>query len=269
MTQINFDELAKLQTLDQGILWAVISLTRSNKHPNNTWYSDNATIRQEVAKDLSNWNVSQDDQGRGHFSFTAIMPLLDPEPMRAAADICQTIKSYSNFALVDQTVDDPIDSKGFPMPELPDYVETLEQLLFYLVRIAEAVGRMIRYANAAARSPEPPTDPVYLDLTTAAPVLSGIVPIAYDTENSTGEAIIAEFGDSKPIYEGFSDWIQDIFDGLLQSNDGGIPGTDKVDTSGGYKPRGVETLPVCKEQDPTAVSFSENNLTEVLTRPKP
>jgi hypothetical protein len=266
MTQINLVELAKLKTLDQGIVWAALSLTRSNKHRNNVWYSDNASIRQEVAKDLSNWTIQQDPQGQGNFSFTAIMPLLDEEPMQSKVDICEIIKSYSAFLLNDQTVDEPTTTKGFPLPELPAYIQTLEQLLFYLVRIAEAVGRMIRYANAAALSPSPPTEPVTLDLTNPVPVLGGIVGISASGSTSTAEGIINQYETGQPIYEGFSDWIQEIFDGFFDPVNGGIPASDQVDTSGGYQEKGIETLPQCKEQDPNVTSLSDGNLLDLLTK---
>jgi hypothetical protein len=266
MTQINFTELAKLKTLDQGIVWAVLSLTRSNKHRNNVWYSDNASIRQEVARELSNWSIQQDPNGQGNFSFTAIMPLLDDEPMQAKVDICQIIKSYSAFLLDDQTVDEPTTEKGFPLPVLPPYIQTLEQLLFFLVRIAEAVGRMVRYANAAALLPEPPTEPVTLDLSNPVPVLGGVTPIVGSGSGSTAEGIINQYEAGQPIYEGFSEWIQDIFDSFFDPVSGGIPASDQVDTSGGYREQGIETLHQCKEQDPSITALSEGNLVELLTK---
>lgn len=267
MTQINYDELALLKTVDQGIVWAVLSLHRSNTHENNFWYSDNATIRQKVARDLINWGIKQDPDGTGRFSFTSLMIVSDPNPMQTLTDACQLIKSYSFFRLEDQTVEEPTTSKGLPIPDLPPYVTTLEQTLYYFVRIADAVGRLIRYANAAAVSGEPPIDPVSLVFTNGQPELLGLKPLIRGEVNSA-EGIIDQFGDTTPIYEGFSDYIQDIFDNLFSgTNNSGIPSTADIDTSGGYKPIGIETLPVCKEQDPTVTNLAPGNLQDILTRP--
>jgi hypothetical protein len=267
MTAINRDELALLSTLDQGIVWAVISLHRSNTHPRNFWYDDNASVRQEVAKDLVNWNVQQDPDSTGRFSFTTMMVLRDPNPMQTLTDACQLIKSYSAFALTDQVMDKPVTNKGLPIPGLPIYVTTLEQALYYFVRIAEAVGRLIRYANRAGSLPEPLTGNVCMDFSNPVPALTGIVPILFNPVDSA-EGIINQFGDSTPLYEGFTDYVKEIFDGLFSSsNTTGIPTTSEINTAGGYEPIGIETLPVCKEQDPSITNLAPGNLQDILTRP--
>jgi hypothetical protein len=259
MTQINQSELAKLKTLDQQILWAVVSLVRSNTDPQNVFLSDNAAIRQETARGLVNYKVEQDEQGRGQFAFTALMPIHEQQPLLSGQDITETIKTYSGWALNSQTVEEPTGEHGFPAVALPPFVLCLEQALFYWVRIAEAVGRMIRYAN---KTTEPGT--VELDLTNGTPVLGGVLPILVTDETSIGGEV-SQYEDSTPIYEGFSPWIQEIFDRLIPTGGSGIPADTAIDTSGGYSPRTIETLPQCKEHDPKVTQFADN-LPELLRK---
>jgi hypothetical protein len=266
VTQINRDELSRLKTLDQAIVWAVLTLDRSNQDARNSWYNDNAAVRQEVAKDLVKWSITQDPAtGEGVLAFTALSPLLDLEPMQTLQDVGQLIKSYSFFALMDQVVEEPVSDKGFPVAELPDWVESLEQALYYWVRIAEAVGRMIRYANLASQQPVPPTDPVTLDLSGPVPILLNLL-TDLATEGSA-EGTISQFEVGTPIYQGFTPWIQDIFDNLIPTGaSSGITSVDQIAPGDGYQPKGIETLPVCKEQDPSVVAFNANSLAELLSK---
>jgi hypothetical protein len=252
MTVINRSELAKLKTLDQQILWAVVSLVRSNTDPNNIFISDNAAIRQDEARDLVNYKIEPDDQGRLFFAFTALMPTQVKQPLLSGIDITETIKTYSGWALNSQSVAEPDGNHGFPAVGLPAYVMCLEQALFYWVRIAEAIGRMIRYANRSTTTGE-----VSIDFTDISPVLNGVTEIAKDTTGSiAGEVLQFEY--NAPIYQGFSDYIKDIFDSLIPTGNGGIPSEASIDTSGGYSPKAIETLPVCKEHDPAVTDFTDN-----------
>jgi hypothetical protein len=252
MTVINTTELAKLKTLDQQILWAVVSLARSNTDPNNIFISDNAAIRQDEARGLVNYKIEPDDQGRLFFAFTALMPTQVKQPLLSGIDITETIKTYSGWALNSQSVAEPDGNHGFPAVGLPAYVMCLEQALFYWVRIAEAIGRMIRYANKA-------TEPgvVALDITDVSPVLTGLRQIAGGgVDTIAGE--VQQFDNPPSVYEGFDEYIKDIFDSLIPTGNSGIPSEASIDTSGGYSPKTIETLPVCKEHDPAVTDFTDN-----------
>jgi hypothetical protein len=252
VTVINQSELAKLKTLDQQILWAVVSLVRSNTDPNNIFISDNAAIRQDEARGLVNYKIEPDEQGRLFFAFTALMPTQIKQPLLSGLDITETIKTYSGWALNSQSVAEPDGEHGFPAVGLPAYILCLEQALFYWVRIAEAIGRMIRYANKA-------TEPglVEVDLTDTSPVLLGVGKISAGGAGTiAGE--VAQFDDTPAIFDGFDEYIKDIFDSLIPTGNSGIPSESAIDTSGGYSPRTIETLPVCKEHDPAVIDFTDN-----------
>lgn len=266
MTYINITELAQIKTLDQGIVWAVISLHKANTHPLNTWYSDNATIRTEVAKNLSNWSVKQDEQGIGKFTFSALMPILDPDPMVAQEDICEVIKSYSGFTLTDQNLDPPLFSKGFPMPALPAYIQTMEQVLYYLCRIAAAYAHAIQSANTSIVN-----DPTYsfsipIDTTTPVPFVDiGSAMMTVDIV-TTAANIIYQYMPPLELHEELAEVVSSLMLTTYTLAPSGIPPEKEIDEGDGYREKAIETLPVCQEQDPSIVSLSDGDVINLLNK---
>lgn len=267
MTQINTTELSMLQTLDQGILWAVLSLHRANTDPTNVWYSDNAAVRQTVAKNLVNWSIRQNQEGIGKFAFSAVMPLLDRDPMTNQDDICQVIKSYSAFLLTSQLLDPPGSSKGFPMPPLPDYVETMEQLLFFLCRIAAAINLAIR--TARVRIEKNPTESFNIPIDTSNPVPVVDVGTIIEGESSprTAAGIIYQFLPPDNIHQEFDTMLSILMGEITSVNVKGIPTTARIDEGNGYREKGIETLPVCQEQDPSILNLSDGDVINLLNKP--
>jgi hypothetical protein len=266
MTQINYTELALLKTLDQGIVWAVLSLHRANTDPTNVWYSDNASVRQTVAKNLVNWRIGQDDEGIGRFTFSAMMPLVDKDPMVNQADVCEIIKSYSAFLLIDQLIDPPTSTKGFPMPPLPAYVETMEQLLFFLCRIAAAINLAIRRALAAIK--EKPETSFNLPIDT-----SGVIPIvdfgalgSPNPSTKTAAGIIYQFLPPDDIHLEFDALLSQALGSLASTSPNGIPTSSDIDEGQGYREQGIETLPVCQEQDPSILNLSDGDVINLLSK---
>lgn len=142
MTVINTDELAQLNTLDQVLLWCIVSIDCANRDSRNPYIADSAAIRAESA-DYVQWSVTQDDKGGGKFIFSALLPLVNPQPLQDKASILERIWSYSPFEPI-QEFDGGITGYGYGIPTLPDWVDTNERLLSYLGILATLITKYAR-----------------------------------------------------------------------------------------------------------------------------
>jgi hypothetical protein len=123
MTSINQTELAAIQTIDQAIIWAVVSLEKSNKHPDNMWTSDNAAVR-EQAEEYCNYQIIRDDRNNGQFLFSAEFPIINPNPLDEKRSIMECIYTANPFTLTDNQIDFTSFSKGLALPNMPVWVES-------------------------------------------------------------------------------------------------------------------------------------------------
>lgn len=142
MTLLRLDELAQLTTLDQALLWCIVSINDANLDPRNFFISDNAAIRAESANYIQ-WNVTQDDKGQGKFVFTVLLPLVNPNPLQDKESLLERVWSYSPFE-PQQEFDAGIAGYGYGIPVLPAWVDTSERLLAYLGVLAALISRYAR-----------------------------------------------------------------------------------------------------------------------------
>jgi hypothetical protein len=142
MTIINESELAQLTTLDAVLMWSIVSINASNLDSRNNYISDNAAIRAE-SKDYISWSVSQDDKGLGRFIFSALLPLVNPNPFKDKQSIIERIWSYSPF---DPTLEMDIQSNGYgwQLPAIPIWVDTTEHVLAYCAVLGSAIAKYAR-----------------------------------------------------------------------------------------------------------------------------
>jgi hypothetical protein len=127
MTVINQAELDELIRLDQVLMWSIISINASNLDGRNNYISDNAAIRAE-SKDYISWKVVQDDKGNGRFTFTALLPIVNPHPLKNKVSILDRVWSYSPFDPNLQT-EAGISGFGQGVGSIPIWVDTTEKLL--------------------------------------------------------------------------------------------------------------------------------------------
>ncbi len=142
MTIINVSELGELTTLDQLIMWSIVSINASNLDVKNEFISDNAAIRAE-SKDYIAWSVTQDDKGKGRFIFSALLPMSNPNPLQDKRSILERILSYSPWN-PDLDTEGQIAGYGWPMPNIPVWVDSTEQLLAYAATIATRISKWAR-----------------------------------------------------------------------------------------------------------------------------
>jgi hypothetical protein len=143
----------------------------------------------------------------------------------------------------------------------------MEQLLFYLVRIAAAINHAIRAANAAIQNNPNATFTIPID--TSSPIPKVDVSQAQAVEPTTGTAIETITKYLPPLYIPWeSESILNFFATSLDAaGKEGIPPSEIIDEGDGYREQGVETLPVCQEQDPSILSFTDGDLITLINKP--
>lgn len=142
MTIINVSELAELSTLDQLLMWSIVSINASNLNAKNKFISDNAAIRAE-SKDYISWSVTQDENGNGRFVFSALLPMSNPNPLKDKDSILERILTFSPFD-PDLDTEGAIAGYGSPIPIVPAWVDSTEQLLAYAAIIATKIAKFAR-----------------------------------------------------------------------------------------------------------------------------
>jgi hypothetical protein len=273
MTKINRNELEQIQYVDQALMWCVIELEHANHHPDNTQLSDNAAVRADAVNFVS-WAVIQDDTGNGQFVYNALLPLYNPHPLLQQQSIIECVKSYTVFQLPGEQITYPTGGKGMLLPTIPTYIDTIEKLLVWLVQIVEGVNRYIKLINdligaefvetAAIPSPTATIEGGVVSISG----LEAVAPILETQSSSptTAEGIISQYESSGYDPHAVPDWYMNYVDNLSNSS-GGDSGTSggggepkPVDPGSGNNSGNIDTLPVCKEQDPKIISFSKDGI---------
>jgi hypothetical protein len=278
MTAINWNEINKITYVDQALMWCVIELEHANHHADNYWLSDNASVRAE-AKDYVSWQVIQGDNYQGQFTYTALLPIVNPHPLLEKHSLIECVQSYTLFSLPDEQITYPTGGKGLQLPSIPVYIDTLERLLVWLVQIVEAVNRFIKLTNAiiASKSALPEIPPT-LDIGTdgGTPVINNIPSAsttAGDGSPATAEDAISQYENPTVDRNATPSWFQDALDNHHgESNSNGNSNASNsseptpVDPGIGNKDGTFDTLPVCKEQDPSITTFSKDGILNFVNK---
>jgi hypothetical protein len=335
MTVINQAELDELSRLDQVLMWSIISINASNLDARNTHISDNAAIRAE-SKDYITWQVGQDDKGNGVFSFTALLPIVNPHPLQDKDSILDRVWSYSPYD-PNMVTEAGINGYGEELPTLPAWIDTTEKLLAFcavratnvcklapLVRGTEAQINSIRreyWGNCQYQI----TDSAYgsqmtitgyltidwykylrgkslirclnpwgghasnincnfpsitelfnissVDLDLPVTELVTLIPLGgfgvgnggaiIIGEDNSAESLIDSYGQNYFIDDALPDWYRDAIDNPPQLQTF-LTGIGNVSSSDAQAPRIIESLPICKEQDPSVVNYGKSPLAAVL-----
>jgi hypothetical protein len=111
------------------LMWSIISINASNLDARNPNISDNAAIRAE-SKDYIQWSVVQDESGNGRFVFTALLPIVNPHPLKDKPSILDRVWSYSPYD-PDLLTESGITGYGEGVSGLPVWIDTTEKLLAF------------------------------------------------------------------------------------------------------------------------------------------
>jgi hypothetical protein len=339
MTVINQAELDELIRLDQVLMWSIISINASNLDARNNYISDNAAIRAE-SKDYITWQVGQDENGNGQFTFTALLPIVNPHPLQDKQSILDRVWSYSPYD-PDMLTESGITGYGEGVSGLPSWIDTTEKLLAFCAVRATTVCKLapLVRGNLAALSEIKRqywgscqyqiTDSAYgsqmtitgyltmnwasyiggkslircldpiprhasdvscnfpsitelfniaaIDLTLPVADLIPLIPagdygfppggklppqIVGDPFVSA-EQLIDSYGQNYFIDDALPDWYKDAIDNPPQLQTF-LTGIGNVSSSDAQAPRIIESLPICKEQDPAVVNYGKSPLAAVL-----
>ncbi len=338
MTVINQAELAELTRLDQVLMWAIVSINASNLDGRNNYISDNAAIRAE-SKNYIQWSVVQDDKGEGAFTFTALLPIVNPHPLQDKISLLSRVWSYSPYD-PDMETEAGIIGYGWEKPTFPAWIDTTEKLLAYVAVLATKIvkltpkiqgsqafinsirqqywgncqyqisdsaygsqmtitgyltlnwktyiegGSLIRCLNPPERYASivncnfpdllaiwnlPPED---IDLNLPVDEILATVPnngvsIPAGTiiigDPGTAEGLIDSYGQSYFLDDALPDWYKDAINNP-QNIEIITSGFGNVDNQDAQAPKIIESLPICKEQDPSVVSYGRSPLATVLAK---
>jgi hypothetical protein len=261
MTRINHTEYESLKSFDQALVWAIIRLREANQHPGNKDLLDYVTIRSE-ARDFIKWSVQLDDQGQPYFTASLLFPLIDLQEL-VASTIPARIPNYTDFELPASPMDTPVTGRGFPLPEIPAAIDTLERLACWLCLIGNVHGDMMRYINAlntrAFATDTPGAIKPDRSITAAGLTyfksLSESELYAVRGAGAGGGGTAAEaFAafDGTPQNPNNNDLAEKLEDARESQRASQEPPT--VDPGKGYDR--IDTLPVCKDQDPSIKAFN-------------
>ena len=338
MTVINQAELDELIRLDQVLMWSIISINASNLDGRNNYISDNAAIRAESA-DYITWQIVQDEAGNGRFTFTALLPIVNPHPLQHKNSILDRVWSYSPFD-PNLLTESGIRGYGQGVGGLPFWIDTTEKLLAHcavnaakisklapLVRGTEEFINSLRrqywgscqyqitdsaygsqmsitgyltidwYKYMGGRSLIACLDPFedhasdvncnFPDIVTlfgnavdlnlpveriiplipvgafGFPPGGGKLAVEITAEQNSAEALIDSYGQNYFIDDALPDWYRDIINNppQLQTFSNGLGSVSSADAQA---PRIIESLPICKEQDPAVVNYGKSPLAAVL-----
>jgi hypothetical protein len=340
MTVINQSELAELTKLDQVLMWSIISINASNLDSRNTNISDNAAIRAE-SKDYITWQVVQDDQGNGRFTFTALLPIVNPHPLEDKINLLSRVWSYSPFD-PDMRTEAGIVGYGTNKPILPSWIDTVEKLLAYVAiwgskisKLAPLVTGTLEFINSIGSNhwgncqyqitdsaygsqmtitgyltinwhtyllggslirclnpfdnqasdvscnfpdlgvlwsvPEVDLNLPVEDLLLLMPrggfgvPITGHSPRDISLEDSTAQSIIDQYGQNYFIDDTVPSWYKDIIDNPPHLQTLVNAGTTiTINGQDSKAPKIIESLPICKEQDPAVVNYGRSPLSSIL-----
>jgi hypothetical protein len=269
MTKINYAEYDSLKSFDQALVWAVIRLREANLHPDNKDLLDYVTIRPE-AREFIKWSPQLDDQGQPYFTASLLFPLIDsqaPVSRQPSALVSKSIPAhiptYTDFELPPSPMDIPATGRGMPKPEIPAAIDTLERLLCWLCLIGYVHGDLVRYINglnslafvtntAAAGKPD------YSITTAGLRFFKSISESelyaqrgAASGGNTTAADAFAAF-DGTPQNPNNNDLAEKLEDLREEQRANAEP--PQADPGKGYDR--IDTLPVCKDQDPSIKAFN-------------
>jgi hypothetical protein len=335
MTVINQSELDQLSRLDEGLIWAIMSITASNLDARNTYISDNAAIRAE-SKDYVSWQVIQDDKGRGKFTFSALLPIVNPHPLQDKVSILSRVWSYSPYdpsMLVDVGTND----WGWKIPLVPSWVESTEQYLALLAILATKISKYALltqgtelfiqsikseyWGNCQYQITDSPygsqmiiTGYLTIDWHTyinGGSLIRCVQPYSGDASNvncnfpdlaelwavptvdidlppaeilplvplgthgfvlggdreliaeSSAEALIDSYNRSNFVEDAVPDWYMNAIDSISDAQQS-RSNTSVVNNADAATPQIIESLPICKEQDLSIVSYGKSPLATIL-----
>jgi hypothetical protein len=264
MTGFSKTKAAEILTLDQSFLFALVALERANRAYDNMEWNRDPTLPTEAQDDV-NFSISKDPSGIGRVSFKAIIPLNNRHPFKARNNILDSVKAFTNYYSAEiDTLPAPRVTRGIERPPIPANIVTLEQYFVWLALLANAYREYVAIYNSnIVTTPDSianvlaTIDAGHFDGINLIPWNNGI---AIDTLSTTGDGTAADGWEF--IYGGDADaaapsWYTTTAQNYDGSRAIGSNSDNPQTNSVGDNP--VQTLAVCKDQDPNATEYGSTN----------
>jgi hypothetical protein len=271
MTKINYSEYNQLVSFDQCLVWAVTTLAAANRHPENKDLLSQPTIRPE-AVDYVTWQVQTDAEGQPYLTISALFPLLDYSPLTPKYGLVAKIPNYTDFQPPAEPLVVTAAGQGLPKPPIPPEIDTLERLCAWLCLIANQLGEYIDYLNLLQYEnhrfytsyPAPERTIDSRGLTYTKPVSIALLKASNRTPNisteTTAAAAFDKLSGDPPEDPRKADLQEKLDEAAEQQRANSEPPT--VSPSKGYER--IDTLPSCKDQDPSLKAFNSKSLAALI-----
>jgi hypothetical protein len=264
MTQINTAEYEQLQSLDQALVWAVVTLAESNRNPDNIDLDGNSyvTIRPEAA-DYVTWNVQLDEDGQPFLTFSMLFPLVDHDPLTAKTGLPLKIPTYTDFEPAGEPATIPTTGQGFPRPDIPPEITTLERLACWLGLICNQLGEFVEYCNAVQiatinSNTQAALPPYTLDihgLTFGRDLYQPLNSGAFS--NTAGDSVAGIFEQQEGAADNPQSPNNEFLAQALSDARDSTGNSDPPTTNPGPGYETIDTLPICSEQDPKVRAYAQ------------
>lgn len=264
MTGFSKTKAQQITTLDQSLLFALIALERANRAYDNTDWARDPTLPPEAQDDV-NFSISKDPSGIGRISFRAILPLNNRHPFLAKANICSSIKAFTNYYSAEiDALDPPAASLGMLRPPIPANINSLEQYLGWLALMANAYREYVAVYNS--NLDVTPDSIANVLPRIRAGNLNGINLIPWDNLIDIDTLAAGGDGSTAPGWEfiynnagnsSAPSWYLDTIQNYDGSRAIGSSDANPQTNSVGDNP--VQSLAVCKDQDPSATEYGTTN----------
>jgi hypothetical protein len=264
MTSINYTEYNQLQSFDQALVWAVTTLAKANRHPDNKDYQQQASIRAD-AVNLVSWDIVLDADGQPFLNYSATFPLVAPNPLASTIGLPQRIPEYVMWQPATEPMTIPTNGQGMPTPPIPPEIDTLERLVCWLSLIGHQLREYIAYANELNRLQLVPDAPAF---SIGPRGLEWEQPISYSELTAprftysfatdgggggTAGEVFSDFSNTRgPVplnSEKLAEQVADARDRAEQNSE-----PPAIPISKGYD--SIDTLPQCADQDPKMKAYT-------------
>jgi hypothetical protein len=264
MTGFSKTKALEITSLDQSLLYALIALERANRAYDNFEWAQDPSLPSEAQDDV-NFSILKDSSGVGRIAFKAILPLNNRHPFKEKNNICDSVKAFTHYYSAEiDALDPPTVSQGMPRPPIPANIKTLEQYLAWLAIMANAYREYVAVNNASSTSV--PDSLVDVLPTIAEGNLDGVSVIPWTNTTAIDTLAVGSDGNTAAGWEFLYDsadtssaptwYVTNVqyYDGSRAiGSDSSNPQTNSV----GDNP--VQTLAVCKDQDPNATEYGSTN----------
>ncbi len=263
MTSINYTEYSQMQSFDQALVWAVTTLAKANRHPDNKDYQQQVSIRAD-AVNLVTWDVVLDADGQPFLNYSAVFPLVAPDPLATTIGLPQRIPEYVQFVPDPEPLSLPTNGQGMPAPLIPPEIDTLERLVCWLSLIGHQLRDYIAYVNALNALQLVPDAPAFSigprgleweqPLSYSELTAPRLVPgMSTDGGGGTAAEVFADFSDTRgPVPLNSEKLAAQVADARDRAEQALEP--PAIPIGKGYD--AIDTLPQCADQDPKMKAYT-------------